>query len=71
MSFTVWARDAIEYRWVYNGDYYLKNTARYQGVNTNTLVITDVQESDEGRYHCVVEKELSVSSQAATLTVSK
>ena len=69
VSFSVRSSNALKYRWVYNEDVYLKESDKYRGVNSNTLEIVDVRESDEGEYHCVVEKELSVSSHVATLTV--
>ena len=54
-TFTVKATDplegTIEYQWYFN-DKPLVEGDKYQGIDSDTLVILDVQESDEGDYFC-------------------
>ena len=46
--------------------------SRFAGVNTATLTISQVQQSDEGNYRCTVSNRLKkVASRVANLTISK
>ena len=54
-SFTVKATDPLEgtidYQWYFN-DSPLTDSTKYEGINSDTLVVLNVQESDEGKYFC-------------------
>ena len=73
MTFTVTATTdagALTYQWQRNGTDLDPPPAGVSGATTNTLTITNVQESSEGLYRCVVSNAAgSMTSNAAQLTV--
>ncbi len=72
VSFTVQAtgEGTLSYQWQKNGGN-LSNGGRISGATTATLQISDVDETDQGEYRCVVTAGCgSATSNAATLTVS-
>ena len=71
VTFTLTASNAISYNWVLNEGFYLEDTGRHVGTTTNTLTINNVNKLDEGTYHCIVMRELSVATDLVTLTVCK
>ena len=61
----------LSYQWQRN-EVNIPPTSGVSGVNTSTLTITSVQESNEGMYRCVVTNDAgSTNSSTAELTVCK
>ena len=58
----------ITFQWRQNGTD-IVDDAKFSGVTTDTLTISDVQESDEGSYECVATD--GVTRPNATLLVRK
>jgi len=62
---------SLSYQWQRNG-VDIPPTSGVSGINTSTLTITSVQESNEGMYRCVVTNDAgSTNSSPAQLTVCK
>ena len=62
------AGGTITYQWRVNGTD-IVDDAKFSGATTDTLTISDVQESDEGSYECVATD--GVTRPNATLDVRK
>ena len=61
----------LSYQWQRN-DVDIAPTSGVSGINTSTLTITSVQESNEGMYRCIVTNDASsTNSSTANLTVCK
>ena len=61
----------LSYQWQRN-EVDIAPTSGVSGVNTRTLTITNVQESNEGMYRCVVTNDAgSTNSNTSQLTVCK
>ena len=61
--------DLASYRWQKNNVDILDESGNYHGTSTPILTVIDVQEEDEGDYHCVIDEILV--SHAAELSVGK
>jgi hypothetical protein len=57
---SVTATNVDSYQWYKTGtpDVVLSNGSKYLGVNTNTLTIKNLQQTDEGSYYCQVDNTL-------------
>ena len=73
VTFTVAATTdagSLTYQWQLNGADLNPPPAGVSGATTSTLTITNVQESNEGMYRCVVTNDAGdTTSNAAQLTV--
>ena len=73
MTFTVAATTdagSLTYQWQLNGTDLDPPPAGVSGATTNNLTITNVQESNEGMYRCVVTNDAgNTNSDTAQLTV--
>ena len=49
----------VPYQWLVNGTNLLPNSSRYQGIQTETLTISNVQVEDQGSYTCSVADSAS------------
>ena len=60
------------FRWQFNGSN-ITDGEEYSGITTNTLIITNIQQEDEGNYTCIVTTSfgVDVTSQPAQLQVCK
>ena len=68
--------DGLTYQWQKNNMSLQPNGGKFEGVDTMTLTVNDVQSEDAGIYSCVVTQsdggtESSVTSNEVTLTVGK
>jgi hypothetical protein len=63
----------VPYQWSVNGTNLLtKNSSRYQGIQTDTLTISDVQVEDQGSYACSVANSASgININTTKLVVGK
>ena len=65
-------RPAGQEKWNKRWQQIPRNVEKFQGVDTATLTITNVQKSDEGEYRCTVSNyACSETSRSAILTVGK
>jgi hypothetical protein len=64
---------SVPYQWSVNGTNLLtKNISRYQGIQTDTLTISDVQVEDQGSYACSVANSASgININSTKLVVGK
>ena len=74
VTFTVTATTAIgglSYQWQLDGNV-LPSQAGVNGTTTRTLTLSNVQESSEGNYSCIITNDGgSVNSDPAQLTICK
>ena len=74
-SFSVQVRGTLpfSYSWEYNldaGSKWQHVSSRASGVDTDTLVINDIEKGDEGNYRCVISNFAgSINSKSAKLTL--
>ena len=64
------AGGTITYQWRQNGTD-IMDDAKFSGNTTDTLTISDVQESDQGEYECVFANNDGDGFRSATLDVRK
>jgi hypothetical protein len=65
--------DGLTYQWQRNGMNIEPRTGKFDGVNSHTLTVNDVQEEDTGLYKCTVFNGAgnSSTSNEAILQISK
>ena len=62
----------VPYQWSVNGTNLLTNSSRYQGLQTDTLTISNVQVEDQGSYACSVANSASgINVNSTKLVVGK
>ena len=62
----------LTYQWQRGRTSILPDSTKYSGINTNHLIIMDVDESDNGEYRCMVMNAAgTTTSNEATLQVCK
>ena len=71
VSLSIVTTNAVFHQWQVN-DSDIHNNDKYEGTRTRTLVIRDIQESDEGLYTCIFGNQyLSKASELVIVTVCK
>lgn len=62
----------LTYQWQIGTTNISPDSAKYSGINTNHLIVMNVDQNDDGMYRCMVTNDAgSTTSNAATLQVCK
>ena len=65
-SFQLSVGSLATYRWQKNNRYVVNGSIRYQGSETPLLVISNVQEEDNGYYRCIIDTFVSDAAELLT-----